>query len=150
MRRLDLLSSIILFIFALFVFIVSLGYQTWIKDEPGEGFFPTLLSLTLGGLSIFSFIIAYRGRTQSVQIDLAVTKIIWRKLLSYIGALFGYAFFLDYLGFIASSLIALVFILRVAEGISWLRSFIISTITLIITYFVFEKWLMVSLPRGIL
>jgi putative tricarboxylic transport membrane protein len=150
MRKLDLLTSIILFIFSLFVFILSMKYQTWIKDEPGEGFFPTFLSLTLMGLSIIGFINTYRGRRQRVQIDGAGAKIIWKKLLSYIGALFVYAFFLDYLGFIASSLIVLVFILHVAEGMGWLRSFIISTTTLIITYFVFQKWLMISLPRGIL
>jgi putative tricarboxylic transport membrane protein len=150
MRRINLLSSSILLGLALFVLIASRKFQVWVAGEPGEGFFPVLLGLALSALSAISLIIAYRERSPGSSPDGARPPIVWKKLLSYILGLFAYAIFFGYLGYIVSSLVVLLFMMRVAEGLSWPKSITISLITLFISYLVFEKMLLVPLPRGIL
>jgi putative tricarboxylic transport membrane protein len=150
MRRINLLSSSILLGLALFVLMASRKFQVWVAGEPGEGFFPVLLALTLGVLSAISLIIAYRDSSPGSPPDGPRTPIVWKKLLSYILGLFAYAIFFGPLGYIVSSMVILLFIMRVAEGLSWQKSITISIITLFISYLVFEKMLMVPLPRGIL
>lgn len=112
MRRIDLLSSSILLGLSLFTLIASRKFQVWVMGEPGEGFFPVLLALTLGALSIISFFTAYGSRSASPLTEPGGPPIIWKKLLCYILALFAYALLFSPLGYIVSSLMILVFILR--------------------------------------
>ena len=148
MRKSDLLSSGIVFCLALCAFIETRKFHIGSLSEPKEGLFPFILSLTLGGLSIVGFIIAYTGRSQAASTE-ENGEIIWKKLLSYIVALVAYAFLFDVLGYLISSLIVLFFILRVAEGVGWMKSLVVTVCTLIISYVVFDVLLLVPLPKGI-
>lgn len=150
MRRRDLWSGAILFCLALFVLYESRKFHLWGISGPGEGLFPLLLASALGGLSLASFVLTYTGKSVREPSPGEDDVVIWRKLISYMGALVVYTLLFDMAGFVLSSLVVLIYILRFAERLNWTRSLLVSGGSVIVSYLLFDKLLQVPLPKGIL
>jgi putative tricarboxylic transport membrane protein len=74
---------------------------------------------------------------------------IWKSLLVILGVLFGYALFLDFLGFLVSTFLLLVMLFRLVEPQRWVVAIGGSALASIASYIVFEVWLKTQLPKGI-
>jgi hypothetical protein len=65
-------------------------------------------------------------------------------------ALFVYAFALKYLGFLVTTFLFMVFLLKVIDPQRWGTVFITALVTSAAAQLLFKTWLKVQLPRGIL
>lgn len=151
MKRMSFIGEVSLFLIAIYVFVESSKLRIWVEGGPGEGFFPLILSLFLGTMSGLSLLKAYFNKSWIRQPDQMIREPIKLKnLVVYILAISVYAIILNPLGFIISSILVLSFILRFAEGEDLLTISLVNVGTLIFSYILFERWLKVSLPKGIL
>ena len=72
------------------------------------------------------------------------------RLGAYLAALIFYAAVLDALGFIVSTVLVVVFILRIAEGYGWRTTLAVAAGTAAGCHVLFVYWLGAILPAGFL
>jgi hypothetical protein len=74
----------------------------------------------------------------------------WQKVLIVLGGLSLYIYFFNVLGFIVSTFLLMMFLFKAVEPTKWWVAIASSIITIIFSYLVFEIWLQVPFPRGVL
>ena len=146
----DLITTFIWLILALLVawrsFKLDLGQLT----DPGPGFLPFCASLALGILAAV-LLGSQLSRKGKEKIDPFRFGPQWRKAVYFITGSFLYGFvFWEILGYLISTTILLVFLLRYVGSQGLKRSLIISLATTLISYLVFQSWLQCMLPKGLL
>ncbi|MCX5910149.1 MAG: tripartite tricarboxylate transporter TctB family protein, partial [Deltaproteobacteria bacterium] len=117
--------------------------------DPGPGLLPLGSGIFLGILSGIVFFQS-RMRDEDQPRGSWYSKEKWKSLLLILAVLFGYAFVLDYLGFLVSTFILLLVLFRFVEPQKWFVAIGGSALASITCYVVFELWLKTQLPRGIL
>jgi len=144
------ITSTLFLLFALFVLFESRRYPLGSVDNPGPGFLPMLLGITLG---VMSFLLMRRSWTKSFDQG---EKISWpggRGLLvvcSILLMLILFAVLLDVTGYLVNVFLFFILFLRPISRQKWIWSLTISIGATLVAYGLFERWLMVPLPRGIL
>jgi hypothetical protein len=73
-----------------------------------------------------------------------------RKIVYVMGLLAVYTFIVDLLGFLICTFALLVLLLRVQVTYSYGKIFLLSAMITLASFFVFDNWLGVQLPRGVL
>ncbi len=129
----------------------AVSYKLFRAGIPGSGFFPFLGGAILIALSLILFVSSLRRasgkreeekffpqRSSSRRISLALSS-----LLAYWAAL-------EFLGFVPTTFIFILFLLRSIEPQRWTLSITTSALTTILSYLLFVVWLRVRLPQGIL
>jgi hypothetical protein len=118
-------------------------------DNPGPGFLPFLLGLGLGGMSIA---LLMKGWKKGGKQPMATS---WpeRKGLIKISSIFMmlvlFTLFFEIAGYIVNVFIFFLVLLRPIGRQKWVWSLTISIGATSISYLLFERWLMLPLPRGI-
>jgi putative tricarboxylic transport membrane protein len=118
--------------------------------KPGPGFFSFWAGAILGLLSSIVFLKSFKGSAGDER------KAFWqnpkrtRKMIYVIFALILYVVGLNYLGFFLSTLCFLGFLLRAIDPQRWLVVIAVSIFSTIISYGIFQYWLNVPFPIGIL
>ncbi len=135
--------------FCLYICIESLRLPLGSWRDPGPGFLPLGAGICLGILSLIAFFQA-RSRTKRRTRGGWYSQERWKSLLLILGVLFGYALFLDFLGFLVSTFILLLMLFRFVEPQKWVVAVGGSALASIASYVVFELWLKTQLPKGIL
>ncbi len=149
-REKDRLGAVILVMVAIGIcygsFKLSLGgFRT-----PGPGFFSFLAGLILGLLSLFCFFMSFRSQPGDER------KPFWPHpkrtfKMSYIFiALIVYVFGMHYIGFGLATFLFLGFLLRGIEPQRWSVVIAVSIMGVAVTYGVFQFWLGMQLPTGLL
>jgi putative tricarboxylic transport membrane protein len=123
---------------------IRLGYG-WGMDGPQAGYFPFLIGCALIGGALVNAVQAIRsrgtddvfvtfGQAQSVAVLLVPTLI--------------YVLAIPYLGiYLASAILAFGFV-RFLGNMSWIASGAIATTIAVVCFVLFDKWFLVSLPKG--
>jgi hypothetical protein len=144
----DYLSSSVLFLFAVVLFFQSRGLPFWDESGPSAGFFPTILCILLGLLSLTIFIHTSLQTRQAKEIFtiFGPKKI---KLLIYFGSFFTFAFIFTKVGYSVSLMAFLVLILRIIEKRSWKITLTVTATSIMASYFIF-RFLQVPIPEGLL
>ena len=118
--------------------------------NPGPGFFPFIAGsiVAILGLAIHlqsrSKATAREPRERLWTDPKRIQKMVFTTL-----ALLAYGFGMDYLGFLVSTFIFLVFLLRMIEPQRWSLVLLESALASAISYLVFDVWLQAQLPKGI-
>ncbi len=150
MKNPDRKSSLVWLALAGLICLESLRLPIGSLREPGPGFLPLVVGVLLGGLSGVCFLRA--GVEASKQANVAwYSRERWKNLVWILLALFAYAGVLDFLGFVVSTFLLLVFLFRF--GITpqrWVWAVGGGAIASLSCYAVFELWLRTQLPKGIL
>ena len=117
--------------------------------KPGPGFFPFYLAL---GLSITSLGLVVRSLLErevgrgfllgSIDV-MGARKVAWALL-----GLFLYAFAFEKIGFLLSTFVVMVFLLRAVAAFDWLLTLGSSVASAFLSYLLFKVWLQVQLPSG--
>lgn len=150
MKRYDQISSLIWFFFAIYICVESIRLPLGSWRDPGPGFLPLLVGLILAGLSIICFMQA-RMAESTEQKASWYSRERWKNLIWILLALLAYALVLDYLGFLMSTFLLLIFLFRFGmEPQKWFWAIGGSVIASVSCYVVFELWLQTQLPKGIL
>jgi putative tricarboxylic transport membrane protein len=146
---------ITLFWTALGIFVAS--YSCWLGLgkllDPGPGLFPFLLGLAVFLLSLYKLMKGFpstkKDEEESRQKegeDLFDNK---GKVMVFTGVLFAYTFLLEPLGFLITTFLGMVALLRIAGYTQWVRIIAYAVIISVISYTGFT-YLGTRLPPGIL
>ena len=141
------MASTFFFILALFITAGSLRLSIGNVHNPGPGFFPLFLGLSMATLSIVSFIrpegqvkgIAFRRGWRSGKVTFSIYAV-----------LIAYLFLFKILGFYVSTFLLLGCLMKFSGEKGYKRTFLISVLTLMVVYAVFRKFLVIPFPKGML
>jgi hypothetical protein len=117
--------------------------------QPGPGFFPFWLGVSLILLSLALIIRGFRAKAGTSPVAQSLWKgILWKKVILTLGALLIYAFLLESLGYVLATFLLMFFLFRAIEPQRWPVVILGSIVTSLVTYVVFRLWLQVQLPMG--
>ena len=141
---------------ALGIFISIYAYKLGMGklSEPGPGFMPFGLGVIVFFLSIYKLVkeSLWKGDKESAK-DKTVKGAGWSvslsKLVFIALILFAYALFLEWLGYIITTFLAMMLLLRVSGYTQWTRIIIYAVIIVGGSYFMF-LYLGVRFPPGVL
>jgi hypothetical protein len=142
--RHDLIACLFLFALAAFFCMKSLSLGIGSLRNPGAGFVPFWSGTLLAGLSLVIFVKSIGEKNVELQIGKG-----WKKCAWVLGSLLFYCFFLENLGFPITAFI-IIFSLLSLQSRKWVGIFLATLLTVFLSYVIFEFWLGVRLPKGIL
>ncbi|HET9883100.1 MAG TPA: tripartite tricarboxylate transporter TctB family protein [Candidatus Binatia bacterium] len=114
--------------------------------DPSAGFIFFWSGLLLIVLSLIVFVDTLRSLENTVR---QMPEINWPKIALVLFALLLYAFFLEKLGFVFTTFVLMSFLLGCIQSAGWLRSFAVAGAAALTAYAIFELWLKIRLPKGI-
>jgi putative tricarboxylic transport membrane protein len=140
------------------VAILLAGFAGWLLLEanklifgsirvPQTGFFPKVLASLLLVLAIALLIQSLR-QPDGGESSEKIAPEGWIRIGATLATLIGFAFVLEWLGFLLSTFLLMVLLLRAIEPQKWLRVFVIALATSLIAYLIFSWLLNIPLPAG--
>ena len=145
-------SSLVWLGLAIIICIGSLRLSLGSFQNPGPGFFPFIVGLVLGVLAAVVYFQARRAASSTKETE----QPLWanssgvKKVVLTTIALLVYAVSMNYLGFLVSTFIFFIFLLRTIEPQRWGLVILESLLASGVSYTIFEIWLQAQLPRGFL
>jgi putative tricarboxylic transport membrane protein len=116
-------------------------------SRPGPGFLPFGLAIVLIGLSLALILKSWKKESGPVPFW---PERGWLRPLLGVGIFLLYALILGPLGFILTTFLFLIFWMWIIERIRWVTILTLSVGVTAILYFIFEYFLEVPLPAGLL
>ena len=129
----------------------ALGYGMWNYFEPGPGLFPLLACALAVVAALLSIGESWFGKVPApIEGDAEedAGPIGWRRLLVYVAVVLGWPWLLAPLGFLLSTALSLLVLLRIGERMAWPGVALVLVGALGASWLVFERLLGVPLPRG--
>jgi putative tricarboxylic transport membrane protein len=118
---------------------------------PGAGSFPTVIGGILSALSLALLIKAALGKNQAMEKQrFWKEKSSWVKVSLSLLSLIFYMIFLDFLGYVTTTIILIFFLLKFVGKKGWGISIVMAVLVSLGTYALFKMALGVSLPKGLL
>ena len=147
-RFADRIPGLFLLLFSGYICLKSfqLGLGSWRK--PGSGFVPFWSRLCLGIL-VLIMLIQNIWLTKKATATEGKEKTNWKAIGLIFVSLSGYILFVEYLGFILTTTIFIVTLLKGIEKKDWFLATWVSLAIAVGSYVVFKVWLQVELPVGI-
>jgi putative tricarboxylic transport membrane protein len=127
---------------------LRLGFGT--LHKPGPGFMPLLTGFLLASLGFLLSLLHIRKRPEEKEAENISLKPFLRKGIYSLAASFLYVFLLDPLGFKVATFLLIFSLLKIMGTRKWVIPLLISFLTVIVSYFIFEVWLRINFPQGIL
>ena len=152
MDRQNQISSLFWLLMGLFIVVESLfSLRIGTMYDPGPGLFPLILGILL---SFFSFVILLKATfakgVEKKRLSKLWAGLNWQKMFYTLGALLVYPVILNITGFLLTTSLLLIFLLRKIELQNWKVTIGLSIFTSVGFYLFFDRFLHVQLPRGIL
>jgi putative tricarboxylic transport membrane protein len=149
----DLWSAVCLFAMGLFLLTLSTRLPIWSASGPEAGFFPFLIALVMMVFSVLlaakALMVLRKGRIPAVE-QLFPDGGARFRILAYALLMLIYGLALPRFGFLVSSSLFLVLILRGVERQNWKTMIPVVLLSIFLSYVLFRHFLGVPLPRGIL
>ncbi len=149
MKKYDRISSLFFVVLSAAICVESIRLGPGSFSNPGPGLLPLGCGLFLGFLGIVQVAVSMKG-FKGVQTLLWKPGTRWRCLISIPVSLIAYAFLLDILGFHLITFFWTGFMCRGVGGMGWRSTLITSVATTFLSYLLFEYFLSVRFPGGIL
>ncbi len=154
MKSRDLQSGLFCLVLGLIFGAASLQQGLMRKGVPGPGFLPFFTAILFIGLSLGVLIPALRrgkgqGNAQPSP-RFFPEKDSARKILLGLLALFAYGFLLSFAGYLVTTVIFMLFILRLVEPVPWKTVVWTAVATGVVSYLLFVVLLEVQLPQGLI
>jgi putative tricarboxylic transport membrane protein len=143
----EFIFRIILLVLGFVITIVSLGYGFGSLAQPGPGLYTFLLGASL---LIFSLIHIFSPKKPKEREALFSNNHEIKKFIWMGGIFIFWIIGMPYLGYAIISFVATFFISKVIELEGWLKPLILSLATSTFIYLLFDYFLYIDLPRGIL
>lgn len=150
MKRLDQITAAIILAASLWYIFEALKMPMMAGKAPGAGWMPLLLGVVMGLLSILLLVTASR-RPSSKD-----TKVEWPRgegMFNNVAILVGLAvsvIVLETAGYLLSTLVFLVVLMKILGKYSWKLSIAMSVIFSATMYWVFKIFLEIPLPSGLI
>ena len=151
-------STLFWLLFAIYISIESyhLGLGRW--NMPGAGYFPFMAGVLLGGIS-FSLLVKALLKVSvgkpslekaSTKLNESESPLNWHNIILTLAGMLVYIPLLHWLGFVLSTLLLMVFLIRAVGRQGWFVSIIAALSVTLASYLIFELALDSQLPKGIL
>ena len=148
MKRYDLINSSLCLGFGLLIVLYAPEFDLGSLRAPGSGFMPFISGLLICGFSGITFFRALWD--QSTEAEKTWAGVRFQKLISVVVMLLLYGVLIQTVGFILCSLLLVLITTRYVGSQTWRSAILVSVVSSIGSYVLFEVWLSVPLPRGIL
>jgi hypothetical protein len=120
-------------------------------DSPGPGFFPTMIGGVFSLLSLALFITAsWSENPPPIKVSFWKEEKSWIKVSLSLFSLVFYLIALNYLGYILTTFLFILYLLRIVGKRGWGDSLLIAFIVSLGSFAVFRTALGVLLPRGLI
>lgn len=150
MRLSYLITGAVFLLLAAFIAVEALKLQYYTRLGPGAGFFSFWLALILGGLALIMILQATFGQPEPMPEDFFTNRIGYLRIGAVVLALVFAIALLEPLGFSLTIFAACAFLLYALGRQGILLSVLVSLACSFGTYYAFDHWLKVPLPRGVL
>lgn len=147
MREKDRISSIVLLIIGVILSLASMKIGLGTIHAPGSGFWPFFAGVFLS-LSTLPTLIRASLEKKSKEASLQELINFW-KVVKVIIAFFAYTLLLSKLGYVIGTFLLMLFFLRGVETMSWKWTLIMTILTVLSSYVIFDVWLQCMFPVGL-
>jgi hypothetical protein len=159
--RKEIASSLVLILFGAIFLLYDLKYPLDERANPGPGVFPLMVGAVLVILAGWQYIRAFRktkgpdneeGRKRGVQPagEIVQKNRGEKKVLFMIAVFVIYLLMVKWIGFFTSNFLFVITSSRLMGARSWKGPILLSAGIDLFCYLLFEVWLKLSFPRGIL
>ncbi len=151
MKDLEKIGGVLLFLFGLVICLKSLDYPMGSLSLPGAGVFPLLASALLMVLSI-SIIISSHMKRHERNIpkgSFFPAKETPRRIMYGFASLLAFRYLLPLIGFAPTTFLFIFFLGRFLAHYSLRANIMFSVLTAFVSYYLFQVWLKIPLPRGL-
>lgn len=134
------------------IFVMAHSYSLGLKGitGPGPGLMPFLVGLLLLLVSVYLLaLFLFKRRDGNEAREEGESKVKFRKISLVVASLIAYALFMEKLGYLITTTLLLVSLLKGMGSKKWTSVVMVSVLTSLITYFAFT-YLRLRLPMGIL
>ena len=159
--RKDIASSLVLILFSMTFLVYTTRYPLDDWESPGPAVFPLILGGVLLILSLWQMIRAWLApkipgnageRGSKIQ---AFQKFLHdnegeAKVLSLTAMLILYILMMQWIGFFVSTFLLVIFSSRLMEAKDWGKPIALSVGVCLFCYLLFEVWIKLNFPRGLL
>jgi len=119
-------------------------------SSPGSGFFPFLTGCLLIFLSLMYLIKLFFFPEMRKEGERFRERPRWNRQVLAVASLVAYVLLLSVLGYLVTTFLFIVFLIRLIEPLRWSTTLVVAAATVAITYFIFDYWLMCQFPKGLL
>ena len=157
----NIASSLVLILFSLVFLIYTTRYPLDDWESPGPAVFPLALGVVLLLLAVWQLVQAFRdlkkqapGKRQETK-TAAFKRYLQEnrgeaKVIRLTAMLLGYILFMKWIGFFVTTFGLVVLSSRLTETKDRVRPFALAAGVCLVCYLLFELWLKLSFPRGLL
>jgi hypothetical protein len=147
----EIVSTLFFFVLGVTVAVASwaTGFGKW--EDPGPGFMGVLSGTALSFLSVLwlGYSLAKKPASGSPPIKFFPEAQSPTRIIRALIPLCGFAIFLESLGFLICTFLFLSILFK-EDAKSWSRTLLLSLAVSLATYIVFEVWLHIQFPEGLL
>ncbi len=151
LNRDEIIGGVVIFLFGAVTTLLSLSMPIGTFRTPGTGMFPLILGILLMFLSGLFLLLLFL-KTQATREKSSTVEILGssRQLILFFGTMVLVTLFFNRLGYLLSSFLLMLALLRILGLRSWKLNLPVSFITAIVCYFLFVQWLKIPLPKGLI
>jgi putative tricarboxylic transport membrane protein len=142
-------TSLLFILLALFIGLESRKYPLGTLDNPGPGFLPMLLAVAIAGMSVGLSAKAWKNRMTKDHRTFWPEKGGLFKVSLAFGVIILFTVFLEITGYMINIFFLFLVLLRPIGRQKWVWSVSIALGATLVSYLLFDKWLMIPLPRGV-
>ncbi len=145
--RLEVCFVFILIVLGVLIMIASLRYGFGTPEQPGTGLYPFFVGLSILLTSMIScFLVLRSPASEPLFSDKYEIKTFSLMVLTFI----LWIITMPYLGYVLVTLAGNYSFCKVMKLEGWKKPLALSVVTALLIYLVFDWWLYIDLPRGIL
>jgi len=119
-------------------------------NAPGPGFFPAVIGGVLSSLSAVLLVTACRTKGAPARESFGKQERGWMKIFPSLFSLFFYLAFLDFLGYLLTTSLFILFLLKFVGKKGWGASILMAVVVSLGSYAMFRMGLGVLLPKGLI
>ena len=143
----ELWSGLVALALSLFVVWAGIDMGMGTINDPGSGYVLVYAGLLM---ILFSAIMLYSAVKDGGPTFLSLWRdVLWTKPLIVIALLIAFTLAFETLGFLISTIILLMVLLRVIDPVPWVRATTIAVLVPLVCWYVLVKLLLIQLPSGI-
>ena len=143
------ISSLLLVFLAGLILFESTDYPFGTLDDPGPGFLPFVLGLAIGLMSIAYGVRVWTRRESGREPVSWPDRQGWAKITLIFITLILFPLLLDVTGYLVNVFLLFLVLLRPVGKQTWKWTLALSVAATVCSYLLFDRWLMLPLPRGI-
>ena len=143
----ELWTGLVALALSLFVVWAGIDMGMGTINDPGSGYVLVYAGLLM---ILFSAIMLYSAVKDGGPTFLSLWRdVLWTKPLIVIALLIAFTLAFETLGFLISTIILLMVLLRVIDPVPWVRATTIAVLVPLVCWYVLVKLLLIQLPSGI-